>query len=584
MNIITIATLITSTVCSTFGAIYLGIWFRQRTRLDYLMFASGTFSVAAFSVFELAGMHATTPAEYGTLVRWSHLPGWGMIVFLPWFAYFYMRAGRRWLLWSITILRTLVLILNFILTPNINQREVISVTQSSFLGEPISIAQTVPNPWMVVAQFSLLLALVFFVDATITAWRRGDRRRALAIGGTTTFFFTMNMVMAVLILWGFVHWPYMLSVFFTAMIIAMAYELTSDILRSVRLARTVEERDAQLRENEQHMTLSASAANVGVWTRSLGEKTIWASDKWHELFAFAPRQPVTFDDHLQRIHPDDRQRVETTLRSVGYGGREYETEYRIVLPDGETRWIGSSGQVEFSGGEPVLLRGASVDITKRKLAEQAAHDLSGRLIDAQETERSRLARELHDGLSQSLALLSIQLEVLGTKPREPAALKKQVGDLTSEIQRLSSDVHRMSHELHPAKLDQLGLESALRGFCREVADAHSFAVDFDAAGIPRLLPDDISLCLYRVTQESLQNVAKHSGASAVNVNINMADDEICLTVSDNGSGFDLEDAATDSLGLVSMGERIRLVHGTFSLESNPGSGTRIHVCLPFSPS
>lgn len=581
MNLIPTATLVAATTCLTFGAIYLGIWFRQRTRRDYLMFALSAFSVAVFSLFESMGMHVTTPAEYGNLVRWAHLPGWGIIVFLPWFLYFYMRAGRPWLLWSITILRTLVVVLNFILTPNINHSQVVSIRQVSFLGDPVSIAETISSRWMFLAQFSLLLALIFCADAAIAVWRRGDRRMALAVGGTTTFFLTANMCMAVLILWGFVSWPYTLSIFFTAIIVAMAFELNSDLLRTVRLARALEERDAQLRESEERLGLSVSAANVGIWTRNIGEKAIWANDKWRELFEFESSQAVTFEDFFLKIHPDDREGFEKAIKTAEDGGEEYDTEYRILLKNKDVRWIAARGKVDFNKGEPMLFRGASVDTTKRKLAEQAAHDLSGRLIDAQETERARLARELHDDLSQSLALLSIQLEMLGREPGEPGAIKKQIANLTSQIQQLSSDVHRISHELHPAKLGQLGLESALRGFCREIATAHGFTVDFDAANVPRSMPNDISLCLYRVTQESLQNVGKHSGASSASVRINMENDEICLVISDNGSGFDTQSSkAKASLGLTSMRERIRLVNGTFSIESNVGISTRIEVRVP----
>ena len=581
MDIINTATLIAATACSTFGAVYLGIWFRQRGRRDYLVFALCAFSVAVFSVFELAGMHAVSPAEYGMLVRWAHLPGWGMIVLLPWFVHLYLQAGRPWLLWSLTILRTVVVVLNFILQPNINFSQVTGIRQVSFFGTPVSIAETVPSRWMFFAQFTLLLAVVFCADAAITVWRRGNRRRALAVGGTTTFFLVVDMVMAVLILWGFIPWPFTLSVFFTAIIVAMAFELSSDLLRSVRLALTLDEREAELRETEQRLGLSVSAANVGIWTHSIGEKTMWASDEWRQLFDFKPSKSITFANFLQRVHPDDRDSVRNVLKTAVDGGEEYETEHRILLRNGDVRWIGSRGKVQFNDGEPKFIRGATVDITKRKLAEKAARDLSGKLIDAQETERARLARELHDDLSQSLALLSIRLEALGRESVEPDSVKKQVGELTSQIQQLSSDVHRMSHELHPAKLGQLGLESALRGFCREIATTHGFTVDFAAANIPRLLPNDISLCLYRVTQESLQNVAKHSGASFADVSISMENDEISLVISDNGCGFDPQSPkAMESLGLTSMRERMRLVNGSLSIESHLGGGTRIRVNVP----
>lgn len=202
-------------------------------------------------------------------------------------------------------------------------------------------------------------------------------------------------------------------------------------------------------------------------------------------------------------------------------------------------------------------------------------------MSAQEKERARIARELHDDLSQSLALLSINLHGIDVEAGDPVAVKRQLGQLTSQIQRLSSDVHRISHELHPAKLEQLGLESALRGFCREIATTHGLKIEFHADNISRSLPNDISLCLYRVAQESLQNIVKHSGASGVTVNLDQHETEIRLTVSDNGGGFDPEaERSKESLGLISMTERIHAVSGQITIDSSAGSGSQVIARVP----
>lgn len=213
-------------------------------------------------------------------------------------------------------------------------------------------------------------------------------------------------------------------------------------------------------------------------------------------------------------------------------------------------------------------------------------DLAGRLITAQEAERTRLARELHDDLSQSLALLSVDLELFGQKPLSaPDQINARMQVFSSQVKDLSSEVHRLSHELHPAKLEQLGLTAALRGFCKELSAAHQMAVHFEAGDVPRTLPNDVALCLYRITQEALQNVIKHSGAASAQVTLACAENEILLSVVDDGEGFD---AATvqghGSLGLVSMRERVRLVRGRLSVESKRNEGTRVEVRVPLSPS
>jgi PAS domain S-box-containing protein len=330
--------------------------------------------------------------------------------------------------------------------------------------------------------------------------------------------------------------------------------------------------------------LSAAAADIGLWKRNLDSGTFTATEKWYELLGFDPGTQITYQDYMNLICREDRERVETMLAEIADNGGEYATEYRVWTADGKERWISSIGKVEVIDGKPGVLRGVSVDISKRKLAEQAAHDLSRKLMGAQEKERARLARELHDDLSQSLALLSIQLQVLGKAPNETGAIKKHVDNLTEQIQRLSMDVHRISHELHPSKLSQLGLEAALRGFCRETAAARGMKIGFDAKNVPRDMPNDISLCLYRIAQEGIQNAVKHSGASFANITLRVNNNAVRMVVSDNGCGFDPEKVKSkEALGLVSMDERIRAVDGKLTIDSVIDSGTKIEAHVPLPP-
>ena len=154
-------------------------------------------------------------------------------------------------------------------------------------------------------------------------------------------------------------------------------------------------------------------------------------------------------------------------------------------------------------------------------------------------------------------------------------------EFAARVQRLSSEVHRLSHELHPAKLEQLGLVAALRGFCKESAVAHKLAIEFTDRSVPRAVPRDTALCLYRIAQEALHNVLKHSRATAARVELAMEGNELRVTVADDGVGFDPETiGANGSLGLVSMRERARFVHGRFSIESHVDKGTSIEARVP----
>jgi PAS domain S-box-containing protein len=214
--------------------------------------------------------------------------------------------------------------------------------------------------------------------------------------------------------------------------------------------------------------------------------------------------------------------------------------------------------------------------------QQELQGLTGKLIEAREQESKLLARELHDVFSQKLAVLGMEIAALGQKPPEsPHALKSRLQQLTEQIGVLSRDIHHISRQLHPAILDDLGLEAALRNECLVFSEQHCISAQFVARDAPRSLPGDLSLCLYRVTQESLRNIGKHARAQEVRVDLSASDREIVLMIEDIGHGFDLrEGRGKGGLGLVSMEERIRLVNGTLSIRSQPGKGTRLEIRAP----
>jgi PAS domain S-box-containing protein len=232
-----------------------------------------------------------------------------------------------------------------------------------------------------------------------------------------------------------------------------------------------------------------------------------------------------------------------------------------------------------------------IDLTERRRAEQglrASQDelrvLTGRLLQAQETERRRIARELHDDLNQGLALLAVELDLLGRNlPESVADARERVQQLAGRVKLLSSSVHDLSHQLHPSKLEQLGLVAALRALCRELSSSHGVPLEFTHHEVPGGFSEDAGLCLYRIAQEALGNVIKHSKARRAAVELTAGADGVCLRVSDDGAGFDPgQVAAKGGLGLVSMRERLRLVGGTLSIESEPAGGTRIVVRVPSS--
>ena len=227
---------------------------------------------------------------------------------------------------------------------------------------------------------------------------------------------------------------------------------------------------------------------------------------------------------------------------------------------------------------------AFIDITERKVAEAALASVSRRLILAQEQERTRIARELHDDISQRLAMLTIDLEQLKERYSDlPAGLLYYVGQLRDHSSEIATDVQSLSHELHSPKLEYLGIAPAMKAFCREFSDQQNVEAVFDHDEIPGTLPQEISLCLFRVLQESLQNAVKHSGLRHFDVELRYSSDAIDLIVRDSGSGFDVQQSMkTRGLGLISMAERVKLVDGQLSIDSQPNRGTTIHARVPLN--
>jgi signal transduction histidine kinase len=224
--------------------------------------------------------------------------------------------------------------------------------------------------------------------------------------------------------------------------------------------------------------------------------------------------------------------------------------------------------------------GSIIDITDQKLAREALQKLSGQLIEAQERERRRIARELHDDICQRLALLSVEL---GQASRSSNGATSKLEEIRKHCSEIANDLQTLSHKLHSSKLDYLGIAPALKGFCEEFSRQHEVMVEFRERNVPQGVPQDASLCLFRVTQEALRNAVKYSRTNSFAVELTGGADEVQLEVRDWGAGFDLQEARRNrGLGLISMRERVNLVHGRFSIESVPGEGTRVIAVVPLA--
>jgi len=290
------------------------------------------------------------------------------------------------------------------------------------------------------------------------------------------------------------------------------------------------------------------------------------------------------EDFRRRVHPEDRDKVWNAANDAMKGHKPYTVEFRILWPDGTVRWVEATGKFYYStDGEAVRMLGMDVDITERKVAEEALSAMRRSLIEAQEQERTRIARDLHDDTNQRLALLAVAIDQLKRDlPNATVEILGLVDRLRKETSEISKDIQALSHELHSPRLEYLGLAAAMRGFCKEFSEHQRVEVDFRSHDLPTPVPAEISLCLFRVLQEALHNSAKHSGGQRFEVRLWGASGEIHFMVSDSGAGFDLETALKSrGLGLTSMQERLQLVKGKFTIDSKPQRGTTIHARVPF---
>jgi len=368
-----------------------------------------------------------------------------------------------------------------------------------------------------------------------------------------------------------------LFLFFTAapfMALAALVEETNDVEQALR------QRDTELNEAQR-------MAQTGSWRWDPRTDAITWSAELYRLSGCNPKlPPPSFKQHEKFFTPESWERLKEGVEKALRAKVPYELDLEAKRLDGSRLWLTSRGEaVVDASGHPIYLRGTTQDITDRKLAEDALMAMSGRLITAQEEERTRIARELHDDLSQRMAILQIGLEQFKQgMPDISCNALEQLHALAETAREVSSDIHSLSYQLHPSRLELLGLVASLKGFCREFSSQHNMNVQFLHDNISGQIPKDVTLCLYRITQEALQNVVKHSQSMEAEVELSGHSAEIELCISDLGRGFDVESAKRAAgLGLVSMRERLRLVGGHLSIESAPSQGTRIRVRVPHVP-
>lgn len=358
----------------------------------------------------------------------------------------------------------------------------------------------------------------------------------------------------------------------------------------VRLRGTVQDitehrrtREA-LRESEERLRLAAEAGRMYAfeWDRA-SDVIVRSAEFTHILGLSDEPKETTCKEMLTSVHPDDRAKVVAATEASTPENPSYRVQYRVVRMDGSVVWLEKNAHAFFDRtGVMYRAIGMVADITKRKLAEEAVSALSRRLIEAQEAERARIARDLHDDIGQRLALALVTLEQLNSATKSEGGVPDQIEELGRQIREVSRGVHNLSHQLHSATLRHLGVAKAMRGFCGELSEQQKVEINYSYDNIPGNLTPEISLCLFRVLQEALHNAVKHSQVRHFDVELRGTSNDILLIVRDSGAGFDPEIVmkGSNGLGLVSMQERLKLVNGELSVDSRRNHGTVIHARVP----
>ena len=525
-------------------------WVYDRRAYANLAFAVAAFSLCGAAVLELGMLRTHTPQEYGELMWWLHVPLFGLVVGIALFLRLYLRAGRWWLLASLIALRVVVLVVNLFSDPNFNFAQIDALTQIPFLGEQVTVvARAVTGEYQWLATLAVVLFPLFILDVGITLVRRnaaGDRRVAAVIVAPVFATVLISSALTQMVIWGSVELPILVVPPFLIALTAMTIELSRDVLHASRLAR-------DLRESQRRLDLAASAAGAGLWAWDAATGRVWATERARTTLGLAADQNIDVADVLRSAHADDVPELKAVLKQALERGGEHALQFRILAPEGGTRWVGMRGTVDLhENGEPELVRGVVRDVTSQQRTEEEVKELRQKLAHAgRVTMLGQLASAIAHELSQPLSAIQHNVEtaqiLLARDPIDMSLLREIIDDVLRDDRRAADVLQRLRTWLKQGRINMevVRLHELVQDVVTLVrSDASTKHVVIDCA-VPRTLPPvradrvHLSQVLLNLIINAIEAVSAGTGPQRrVSIEAHVCSDGRCeVSVSDTGPGI-----------------------------------------------
>jgi len=581
------------------AGIYLFVWLKSPKQLEHLAFTLSAFSATALTLLELLLMHAQTPAEYGQLLRWMHVPAGVIVVSIVWFVYFYLHSGRIWLAWSISLLRVVVLVVNFVSGDNATFQSVDSLKSITFLGETLSLPVGVIHPWRVLIHLSVVVFLIYVLDAAFVAFKRGKRRAALVLGSSIACAFFLSAVFSGLMVKGLLPSP-LIAFLFSLIVWAMFFELSFDLTRVKQIA-------TELGKNQARINMATRFGSIGIWEWDLANDNIWANEVSLARLGAGPTDRIDFQRILDAVHPDDRGMVQQTVNQAINHAEDLSVEFRLIGSDGNEHWLALSGQLDFGKDKrPHLMRGVTVDITDQKRAELELLRQSSELTHMQRISTvGQLSLTLAHELNQPLGAILRNAEAgelfLNRPSPDLSELQDILKDICKDVQRASKVIESMRFLLkkQEPRFEELALHEYVDqtlGMLRSETQVHHANIQLNIPPeLPKVMGDRVQLQqvlinLLMNSLDAIQGLPKERRLIVIRAR-DTGDCMITVEVIDQGKGIPseimprlFEPLMTTKengvgLGLAISKTIIDFHHGTLKAVNNPDVGARFSFSL-----